>query len=33
MGPGLRVDPTRVRGIVEELEQSSETSTVEAVPA
>ena len=26
MGPGLRVDPSRVRGIVEELEQ-------EAVPA
>ena len=33
MGPGLRVDPTRVRGIVEELETSSEGSTAEAVPA
>ena len=32
MGPGLRVDPSRVRGIMEELE-SSEASTAEAVPA
>jgi hypothetical protein len=29
MGPGIRVDPARTRGIVEELEEAEE----EAVPA
>ena len=28
MGPGIHVDPTRTRGIVEELEESAEPITV-----
>ena len=27
MGPGIRVDPTRTRGVVEELEGSSEADS------
>jgi hypothetical protein len=27
MGPGVHVDPARIRGIVEELEESAETDS------